>query len=164
MLLSIAATALGIAFFQSVPYWPRSWTERAAVVDVTRLVRGPSLLAGVPPGPDLNLTFPDSVATVVARRGIDGETGLIPTLPAVRTFRLRATGDVVSVAPAIGADAVTRAATDASPALAVHGAYAMASTDRGITTIRWTENGVTYEISSRTLDAARLADVANDLR
>ena len=42
--------------------------------------------------------------------------------------------------------------------------YAVASMDRGSTILRWTENEVTYEISSQTLDAAKLAEVANKLR
>ncbi|HZP96785.1 MAG TPA: hypothetical protein VFC31_10675 [Candidatus Limnocylindria bacterium] len=165
-LLTLAATALGIAFFLSVPYWPRAWTERALpVASVSRLPRGPSVLASLRPAPLLNLTFPDDVATVVARRGINGETGLIPTAASITTFRLRATGDLVSVAAPTGVDPVRPVSSDAHPALRVHGAYAVVATDdRGITTIRWTENGVTYEISSRTLDATHLADVANGLR
>ncbi len=166
VLLSLAAAALGVAFFVSVPYWPKSksWTERASAIDVASIVRGPSILAGLAPVPDLNLAFPDDVAVVVARRGINGETGLIPTAASITTFRLRATGDLVSVAAPTGVDAVRRASSDTAPALSVHGAYAVAYADRGVTTLRWTENGVTYEISSRTLDAPRLAEVANRLR
>lgn len=164
VLLSIAAAALGIAFFLSVPYWPKSWTDRAPVVRIEALIRGPSVLAAVPPAPRLNLAFPDDVAMVVARHGINGETGLIPTAAAITTFRLRSTGDVVSVAAPTGVDSVRRISNDADAPLRVHGAYAVASVDRGITTIRWTENGVTYEISSRTLDSAHLAAVADELR
>lgn len=164
VLLAVAATALGVAFFLSVPYWPSAWTERAAAIDASRVIRGPSVLAGLQPAPVLNLTFPDDIATVVARRGINGETGLIPTAASITTFRLRATGDVVSVAAPTGVDPVRRISNDADVLLRVRGAYAIATSDRGITTIRWTENGTTYEISSRTLDAPRLAEVANKLR
>lgn len=163
VLLTAAATALGLAFFLSVPYWPESWTTRAPAFTVGAILRGPSVLAGLAPVPDRGLVLPDDVATVAGRRGIDGETGLIPTASAVTSFRLRATGDLVSVAALIGADAV-RPSPDQDPALRVRGADAVASFDRGVTTLRWTEGGVTYEISSRTLDATHLAAVAGLLR
>jgi len=175
ILLATAATALGIAFFASVPYWPHeaisnplpgfvSSAAQALAPSYRAPLRGPSVLANLRPAPDLNLVLPDDVAVVVARRGINGETGLIPTAASITTFRLRATGDLVSVAAPTGVDAVRRVNNDADPALRVRGAFAVATTDRGSTVIRWTENGVTYEISSRTLDTARLTEVANQLR
>jgi hypothetical protein len=54
------------------------------------------------------------------------------------------------------------AATDAS--LQVRGHYAVATVDRGVTHIRWTEDGITFDIASRTLEPFPLADVANKLR
>lgn len=164
VLLTVAASALGLAFFLSVPYWPSSWTTRAPAFTVGAILRGPSVLAGLAPVPDRSLTFPDDVAAVVVRRGIDGETGLISTAGSITTFRIRATGDIVSLAAPSGVAAVRRSSNDADPALTVRGAYAVAWSDRGITTLRWTEGGVTYEISSRTLDAPHLAAVAGLLR
>ena len=162
-LLTIAATAVVVAFFASVSYWPKEWTERPTIPSVAVLL-GPSVLASARPAPDLNLSLPDDVAVVVRRSGINGETGLIPTAASITTFRLRATGDLVSVAAPTGVDPVRRISYDATPALSVRGAFAIATTDRGNTVIRWTENGVTYEVSSRTLDVAALAEVANRLR
>ena len=172
VLLALAATALGAAFFFSTPYWPRQ-AQRPLQVPVgvfgappqdqrpSRRVPllGPSVLAGVKPAPELSVALPDDLAVVVQRRGIDGETGLIPSTASITTFRLRASGDLVSVASAIGVDPVRGGA-----ALTVRGAAAVASIDRGITTIRWSENGVTFEISSRTLDTPGLAALANTLR
>ena len=163
-LLTAAATAVAIAFFASVPHWPKAWTDRPIpVIDYSATLRGPSVLASLKPVPDLNLAFPDDIATVAARRGINGETGLIPTARAITTFRLRATGDLVSVAAPTDVEPVRRASAD-HDAYQVRGSYAVAKIERGSTIIRWTENGVTYEVSSRTLDAARLAEVASKLR
>jgi hypothetical protein len=176
LLLAAAATALGIAFFASVPYWPKeqvanplpafvSSAAQALTPSYRAPLNGPSVLASMRPAPDLNLVLPSDIAVVVARRGINGETGLIPTAASITTFRLRATGDLVSVAAPTGVDAVRRINNDPDPGLRVRGAYAVSNVDRnGSTIIRWTENGVTYEISSRTLDASHLADIANTLR
>lgn len=162
-LLTLAATAIAVAFYASVSYWPKDWTERPIIPNVAVLL-GPSVLASARPAPDLNLTFPDDIATVVRRSGINGETGLIPTAASITTFRLRATGDLVSVAAPTGVEPVRRISNDADPPLRVRGVYAVATIDRGTTVIRWTENGVTYEVSSRTLDPIALAEVANKLR
>jgi len=176
LLLTAAATAVSLAFFASVPYWPRepianplpsfvSSAAHALTPSNKAPLNGPSVLAALPPAPDLNLVLPDDLAVVVRRSGINGETGLIPTAASITTFRMRATGDLVSVAAPTGIDAVRRVNSDADPGLRVRGAYAISNVDRnGSTVIRWTENGVTYEISSRTLDAPRLADIADKLR
>jgi hypothetical protein len=172
VLLTIAATAVAAAFFLSVPYWPkepsanaiRLPTTGAKVADPPSILLGPSVLAGMKPVPDLNLALPADVATVTARRGINGETGLIPTAASITTFRLKATGDLITIAAPTGLDAVRRISNDGDPALRIRGAYAVATVERGNTVIRWTENGVTYEISSRTLDIAGLAAIADRLR
>lgn len=173
VLLALAATALGAAFILSTPYWPKQ-AQRPLQVPVAAFVAatqqdqvpprtvpllGPSVLAGIKPAPELSVALPQDLAVVVQRRGIDGETGLIPSAASITTFRLRASGDLVSVAWAFGVDPVRGDA-----ALTVRGAAAIVSTDRGTTTVRWTEGGATYEISSRTLDAAHLAAVAGLLR
>ena len=166
VLLTLAASAIILAFFASVPHWPSTWTTRdaASVFGVSApLLRGPSVLSNLQPVPSLNLAFPDDVASVVRRSGINGETGLIPTAAAITTFRLDATGDIVAVSSIPGADAIVPASPDSG--LRVHGRYAVAVVDRGVTHIRWTENGVTYDIGSRTVvDVARLTEVANTLR
>ena len=171
-LLTLAATALGIAFFLSVPYWPKEpfanpvpsfVAQRLAAAHAPAGLRAPSVLASARPAPELNLTLPTDLASVVRRTGINGETGLIPTAASITTFRLVATGDLVSVAAPTGVDPVTPARGDPDPAYRVRGFYASLSIDRGNTVLRWTEHGVTYEISSRTLDAGQLAQVADRL-
>jgi hypothetical protein len=173
LLLTIAATAIAAAFFLSVPFWPRQGSPNAIRLPTPGLAQatlppsillGPSVLANARPVPDLNLSLPADLAVVTARRGINGETGLIPTAASITTFRLKATGDLVTVAAPTGVDAVRRISSDGDPVLSVHGAYAVAKVERGNTVIRWTENGVTYEISSRTLDVAGLAAIADRLR
>lgn len=165
-LLALAASAIVLAFFASVPHWPASWTERTDSNPFgvsAPLVRGPSVLSNARPAPALNLSFPDGTASVVRRSGINGETGLIPTAAAITTFQLASTGDVVSVSSLPGSDAVTPSSPDSG--LRVHGQFALASVDRGIAHVRWTENGVTYDVASRTiLDVKRLTEVANSLR
>jgi hypothetical protein len=172
LLLTVAASAIVIAFFASVPYWPREGSANAIRLPTfapasasfaTPAPLGPLVLASLKPAPVLNLELPESLATVVRRTGINGETGLIPTSASITTFRLRLTGDLVTVAAPTGLDAVRRPSTDA-PALLVRGTYAVATVDVGATVIRWTENGVTYEMSSRTLDVTELAELANKLR
>ena len=173
VLLTLAATALGVAFVASVPYWSKDRIDNPIPAFVSQslsapaekvALRGPSILASARPAPDLNLSLPGDIATIVRRTGINGETGLIPTAASITTFRLRATGDLVGVAAPTGVDPVQPLRGDPDPAFRVRGYYAMASTDHGSTVIRWTERGVTYEISSRTLDAGSLADLANKLR
>jgi hypothetical protein len=173
LLLTIAATAIAAAFFLSVPFWPKQGSPNAIRLPTPGLAQatlppsillGPSVLAKARPVPDLNLSLPADLAVVTARRGINGETGLIPTAASITTFRLKATGDLVTVAAPTGLDAVRRISSDGDPSLRIRGAYAVAMIERGNTVIRWTENGVTYEISSRTLDVAGLAAIADRLR
>ena len=173
LLLTAAATAVAIAFSVSVPYWPKQdspnalrlpTSEPAALSFATATPRGPSVLASVKPAPNFNLDLPADVATVAARRGYNGETGLIPTMASITTFRLLATGDLISVGPILEAEAVRAPATLTDPVYRVHGQYAVASVDRGVNQLRWTENGITYQVASRTLDASRLTEVANKLR
>ena len=174
-LLTIAATALAIAFFASAPYWPRETIANPLPSFVSAAAQklsppnkapllGPSVLASAKPAPELNLGLPGSIATVVRRSGINGETGLIPTNASITTFRLSATGDLVSVAMVENATPVTAPTAATDSALQVHGHYAVATVDRGVTHVRWTENGITFDIASRTLEPFPLADVANKLR
>lgn len=174
-LLTVAAAAVGVAFFASVPYWPQDRIENPLPALVSSAARGlaqptrapllgPSVLAKARPAPELNLGLPQSVASVVRRSGINGETGLIPTLASITTFRLNATGDLVSVAMVEGADPIRAPSAATDPAFTVRGQYAVANVDRGVTHVRWTEHGITFDIASRTLAASGLIDVANSLR
>lgn len=172
-LLTLAAAAIAIAFFASAPYLTReriqnplpSLVSAALTAPNKAPLLGPSVLASAKPAPQLNLDLPDNVGTVVRRSGINGETGLIPTLASITTFRIQATGDLVSVAMVEGANPITTATfagTDAP--FTVRGHYAISNVDRGVTHVRWTENGITFDIASRTLGPIDLVDIANKLR
>ncbi|MEK7863807.1 MAG: hypothetical protein AAB295_11160, partial [Chloroflexota bacterium] len=91
-LLTIAATALGIAFFASVPYWPKESTEKPVPEATPRALLGPSVLASVATIPIPRLALPDELATIVQRIGPNGETGLISSAGAVTTFRMHGSG------------------------------------------------------------------------
>ena len=73
-------------------------------------------------------------------------------------------GDSTLLMAPTGIEPVRPAAGDPDPAYRVNGYYAVVSAARGSTLVRWTENGVTYEVSSRSLDAATLVELANKLR
>ena len=172
-LLTVAAAAVAIAFFASAPYLTRERIENPLPSLVSAALSapnkapllGPSVLASAKPAPELNLGLPQNVATVVRRSGINGETGLIPTLASITTFRILATGDLVSVAMVEGASPITTVAyAGIAPEFMVRGQYAVANVDRGVTHLRWTENGITFDIASRTLDPSGLVDIANKLR
>ena len=171
----MAAATIAVAFFASVPYWPRERIENPVPGIVAAAAQnlaaqnkapllGPSVLASARPAPVLNLALPQSLATVVRRSGINGETGLIPTNASITTFRLTASGDLVSVAMVENATPISAPTAAMDSALQVRGHYAVATVDRGVTHLRWTENGITFDIASRTLEPFLLADVANKLR
>ncbi len=163
ILLAIAATALGIAFFASVPYWPKDWTDRPVPTATPRVLRGPSVLASLAPAASIRrLTLPDELASVVQRSSPNGETGLIASAGAITTFRLHGTSDLVALSAPPGVDPVRRSPGESGPQ--VRGAPALAVVERGSTILRWTEGAVTYQLSSRSLDASRLAEVGNKLR
>ena len=173
VLLTAAATALAVAFLASAPYLTReslnnpipSFIAQSLAAPAEKApLHGPSILASVPPAPDLNLSLPSDIAVIARRTGINGETGLIPTARSITTFRLVATGDLVSVAAPTGLDPVQPVRGDPDRAFRVRGFYASASSERGFTILRCTERGVTYEVSSRTLDPGQLAEIANKLR
>jgi len=86
--------------------------------------------------------------------------------PTVRSYRLRGSNDLVVVALAPDAPIVYPPRDRAADALAVHGSYAVGWTVEPtlVSVVRWTENGMTYEISSRTLRPPDLAGLAGQLR
>ena len=65
-----------------------------------------------------------------------------------------------------GAPAVVRPATAPADALSVHGAYAAnySVEATSISAVRWTENGMTYEVSSRSLSLRDLVVLAEQVR
>jgi hypothetical protein len=118
------------------------------------------------PVPDHTLVFPDDIAEGSFRISHEGYTGLLYNNYGVaKTYRLRLTGDLVTIA----ALQPTNTIPFPSPALGdvpvrVRGRAANWITANGATSIRWLENDVVFEMSSRTLSVAQLADLATTLR
>ena len=154
-LLASAAALLVAGFFLSVPHWPREWTQRT---DLPPLVipNAFSVLAHAQPAPSRTLELPDDLGTVIQQRGPNGETGLIARETAITMVRLRS-GDVVAFGSVAAAPAV-------GESIAVRGTTGVAFVDGGLHVVRWSENGAVYEISSRTLAAERLVEIAASLR
>jgi hypothetical protein len=160
-LLSIASMAVAAAALLTISALPHQPASRP-------VAGGPSILEQAfqrpSPAPRLSLILPAEVAVPLSQIGTQDGTGNRRSVITPRSFRLRASNDVVSVAPVPDAPAIMPPAQRTADALAVHGNYAQGWTTEptSVSVLRWTENGVTYEISSRTLipkDLARIADL-----
>jgi hypothetical protein len=160
LLLSIASAAVAAAALLIVSALPHEAPSRA-------LESGPSILeqALARPTPQrLSLVLPADIAVRLSQIGTQDGTGNRRSAITPRSFRLRASNDMFSVVPVPDAVPITPPAQRPADALAVHGNYAQGWTTEptSVSVLRWTENGTTYEISSRTLfpkDLARIADL-----
>jgi hypothetical protein len=137
----------------------------------TRLfeVERPSVLeqAFAQPAPArLALLLPPEVAVPLAPTGSQYGSGIGRNALASRTYRLRGTNHLVSVAPVPDALPITAPATRPPDALLVRGNYAQSwmFEPTSLSVVRWTEHGSTYEISSRSLRAPDLVRIAELLR
>jgi hypothetical protein len=159
-MLSIASGAVAAAALLIMSALPHEAPSRA-------LESGPSVLeqALARPTPQrLSLVLPAEVAVPLSQIGTQDGTGNRRSAITPRSFRLRASNDVFSVVPVPNAAPITPPAQRPADALAVHGNYAQwwITEPTSVSVLRWTENGTTYEISSRTLrpkDLARVADL-----
>jgi hypothetical protein len=158
-MLCVASAAVAAAALLAVAAIPHQSAPRFAEP-------GPSILeeafARPKPPPTLDLTLPSDLATEIQPLRVDGIYGPARPAPTVRLFRLRRSEAVVIVAMLPGAPAMVRPA-NSPDALSVHGAYAAnySVEATSINAVRWTENGMTYEVSSRALllgDVVRLAE------
>ncbi len=154
-MLSIASAAVAAAALLAIAALPHGSTPRFAEA-------GPSILeqafAKPKPPPTLDLALPSDIAVEVQPLRSDGIYGPARPAPTVRSFRMRGSTTVVIVAMLPGVPAIVRPAIVPADALSVHGAYAVnySVEATSISAVRWTENGMTYEVSSRAL---LLADV-----
>ena len=116
--------------------------------------------------PDRTLHLPASLATPLARITTRGQTGLVSNDQLVTTYRLNAGTDQVTVAWLFPSEALPYPSpAPGDPPLRVRGRDAnYIVTDNGMRAIRWLESGMVFEMSSRTLTIAQLADLANRLR
>ena len=162
-MLSIASAAVAAAALLAIAAIPHQSGPRFAEA-------GPSILeqafAKPKPPPTLHLALPSDIAIEVLPQRVDGIYGPARPMPTVRSFRLRGSNAIVVVAMFPGAPAVVRPATAPADALSVHGAYAAnySVEATSISAVRWTENGMTYEVSSRSLSLRDLAVLAEQVR
>jgi hypothetical protein len=162
LMLSIASAAVATAVLLMTAAFPHA---------APRYVEsGPSILeqafAKPKPPPTLDLTLPSDVAVEVQPLRVDGIYGLARPAPTIRTFRIRGSNTVVIVAMIPGAPAIVKPANPPADALSVHGAYAAnySVEATSLASVRWTENGTTYEVSARSLLLRDLVALAEQVR
>jgi hypothetical protein len=161
-MLSLASAAVAAAALLAIAARPHDSAPRF-------VESGPSVLEQAfakPAQPRLALLLPAELAVPLAPVGSQYGSGIGRATIAPRSYRLRASTDVVTVAPVPDGIPITPPANRPADALAVHGSYAQSwmVEPTSLTVLRWTENGTTYEISSRTLPARELARIAEQLR
>lgn len=110
--------------------------------------------------------LPSDIAAEVQPLRVDGIYGPARPAPTVRSFRIRGSNAVVIVAMLPGMPAIVRPASAPADALSVHGAYAAnySVEATSISAVRRTENGMTYEVSSRSLLLKDLLPLAEQVR
>jgi hypothetical protein len=159
-MLSIASAAVAAAALLLISALPHDTPTRS-------VASGPSILeqafANAKPSTTLDLQLPSDVALEVLPQRVDGIYGPARPAPSVRSYRTRGSNALVVVAMVPGAPAVVRPANPPADALSVHGMYAAnySVEATSISAVRWTENGMTYEVSSRALllrDVVRIAE------
>ena len=164
VMLSLASAAVATALLLAVNAIPHEQLARALPLT------GPSIIAQAlaqPAPPKLALDLPSEMAVPIPPgRVVIGDYGPGRPAPTVRAYRLRGSNDIVVVALAPDAQPVSAPAGRASDALAVHGSYAITWTIQPtlLNVVRWTDQGLTYEISSRTIAPRDLAQIAEQLR
>jgi hypothetical protein len=159
-MLSAASAAAAAATLLTIAALPHDLPSRA-------VASGPSILEEALAKQNLSLTLrlqlPVDLAAEVPMPSVDGISGPARPAPRLRSFRLRDSNEIVVVAMLPGAPAVVRPPIPLADELSVHGAYAAnySVEATSFSVLRWTEYGMTYEISSRGLlpgDLVRLAE------
>jgi hypothetical protein len=167
--VTLIALGIALAFFTALAFGPGQRASQRPIFtlsapDITLPPR-PAMVTR--PAPDQTLVFPSDVADAIFRITYLGETGgPLTSEGLVTTYRLRASNDLVAVAPLPLAQTLPYPSpAPGSPPLRIRGYDAnWIITENGTTAIRWIENGVAFEISSRTLTIAQLVDLASMLR
>jgi hypothetical protein len=163
LMLSIASAAVATAALLMIAARPHDAAPRF-------VESGPSILeqafARQKPPPTLDLALPSDVAVEVLPQRADGIYGPARPAPTLRSYRMRGSNAIVIVAMLPGAPAIV-SPPDVSPdALSVRGLYAAnySVEATSLSVVRWTENGMTYEIASRSLSLGDLVRLAEQLR
>jgi len=162
-MLSIASAAVAAAVLLAIAAIPHQSGPRFAETRPSILEQA---FAKPKPPPTLDLTLPTEIATEVQPLRVDGIYGPARPAPTVRLFRLRGSNAIVTVAMLPGTAAIVRPASLPTDALSVRGAYAASYSVEAtsISAVRWTENGMTYEVSSRALLLGDLLQLAEQVR
>jgi hypothetical protein len=166
--VTVVAVGVALAFFTALAFAPG---QRASQTPIFTL-SAPALPTmarptfNTRPVPDRTLVLPEDDAVTTFRITSLGQTGLVNNDSIATTYRLRATGDLVTVAPLPQNEALPYSSPLAmDPPLRIRGRAAEATvTVNGTTAVRWLENGMVFEMSSRTLTIAQLSQLANTLR
>lgn len=165
--VTVVAVGIALVFFAAVAFAPG---QRASQTPIFTL-SAPALPTmarptfNTRPVPDQTLVLLPDVADATFRIGSDGATGLLFNYSVATTYRLVASNDLVTVAPLPQSEALPYPSpAPGDPPLRVRGRAAnWIVTDNGTRAIRWLENGMVFEMSSRTLSVAQLSDLANKL-
>ena len=162
-MLSIASAAVAAAALLAIAALPHQSSPRFAESRPSVLEQA---FAKPKPPPTLDLALPSELAVEVLPQRVDGIYGPARPAPTVRSFRIRASNAVVIVAMVPGVPPIVRPAAGLAEALSVHGAYAAnySVEATSISAVRWTENGMTYEVSSRSLLLKDLIPIAEQVR
>ena len=164
-MMSIASAAVAAAALLIIAALPHPHDSAPRFVQT-----GPSILeqafAKPKPPPTLDLRLPSDLAAEIQPLTVDGIYGPARPAPTLRSFRMRGSNAIVVVAMLPSASAVVPPPNAPADALSVHGAYAAnySIEATSVSAVRWTESGMTYEVSSRALLLANLVRVAEQVR
>lgn len=166
--VTVGVMCVALAFFAALAFGPgeREKQTPALVFSAPALPTMPRPTFNTRPVPDRTLVLPAEDAIATFRITSLGQTGLVSNDAIATTYRLRTTGDLVTVAPLPQSEALPYPSSLVmDPPLRVRGRAAQATfTVNGTTAVRWVENGMVFEMSSRTLNVAQLSELANTLR
>ena len=163
VVLSIASAAVAAALLVMIAALPHAAPSRVAESGSSILAEA---FAKQKLPPTLDLALPSDLAVEVLPQRVDGIYGPARPAPTLRSFRLRGSNAIVFVAMLPGAPAIV-APPDVSPdALSIRGWYAAnySVEATSLSAVRWTENGMTYEIASRSLVVSDLVRLAAQVR
>ena len=163
LMLSIASAAVATAALLMTAAFPHAAAPR--FVEAGRSILEQAFAKQKPPT-TLDLALPSDLAVEVQPLRVDGIYGLARPAPTIRTFRLRGSSTVVFVAMLPGSPAIVKPASPPVDALSVHGAYAAnySVEATSLASVRWTEDGMTYEVSARSVLLRDLIALAEQVR
>jgi hypothetical protein len=170
--VTLIAVGLALALFAALAFGPGQRASQRPIftlgaVSAPEITLPPRPPMVTRPVPDQTLVFPSDVADSIFRITYLGETGgPLRSEGLVTTYRLQASNDLVTVVPLPLAQSLPYPSpAPGSPPLRIRGHDAnWIITENGTTAIRWIENGVAFEISSRTLSLAQLTELTAKLR